>query len=294
MTVITHSIVIPTKDRPNLLQRAVASARAALGDSGEIIVVDDGSSTPVEMALKLLPNDVLRILRHSTPAGASAARNTGIAHAQGKVIFLLDDDDELMPDYVRSIMSGPAQDYDYGYCCYDKTFAAEGRIRKGKPFFRTGPIPARASLEKKIFATSMGAWVKREVAETIGPFDTALKIGEDTDYSCRLLRHGKRGYYTAEVGIMIHIHNSPSDQAHIGQSRSAAQAADDMLIVATRFPEFALHLGQKYLRLCAYAKLDQQAASFIRRQNSIFLRLWFWAFWGAKRLRHGLKRAKPA
>jgi glycosyltransferase involved in cell wall biosynthesis len=113
LTIITHSIIIPTKDRPNLLRRAVASAQAALGDGGEIIIVDDASVTPVDTVLQ--SSDTLRILRHSAPEGASSARNTGIAHARGKVLFFLDDDDELMLDYVRTILSGPAQSFDYGF-----------------------------------------------------------------------------------------------------------------------------------------------------------------------------------
>ena len=229
-------------------------------------------------------------MRHDTSAGALAARKTGIAQARGKIIFLLDDDDALMPDYVQNIMTGPAKDYDYGFCCYDKSFAEKGRVRKGRPLLRTGPMPATAQVAKKIFATRMGVWINRDVAISIGPFDTSLTIGEDTDYACRLLRHGKRGWYCADVGMMIHIHNSTSDQAHFCQSRTVAQAADDILVIATRYPEFSVHLGAKYLRLCAVMKQDAMAHRFIRNQTSRAVQLWLSLFYGAKRLGQSLKR----
>ncbi len=38
---ISHTILIPTKDRPALLQRAVKSALDALVEGGEILVVDE-------------------------------------------------------------------------------------------------------------------------------------------------------------------------------------------------------------------------------------------------------------
>lgn len=294
MNLITHSIIIPTKDRPNLLRRAVASALVALGDGGEIIVIDDASITPVESILDLLPNERLRILRHSAPAGASAARNTGISNARGAIIFLLDDDDELMPGYVTKIMSGPAQEYEYGFCCCDKADDAKGHVKKGRRLFRTGPIPAKGSLGKKIFGTGMGVWIKRDIAESIGTFDTKLIVGEDADYACRLIRQGKRAWYSAESGVIIHVHNNVTDQAHIGKSRTIAQAAEDMLLVSLRFPEFSLALGQSYLRLCSKAGQDRQAFDFVRSQQRFALRQWFWIFYGAKRLNYGLKGFIPA
>lgn len=291
MTIITHSIIIPTKDRPNLLRRAVASAQAALGDGGEIIIVDDASVTPVDTVLQ--SSDTLRILRHSAPEGASSARNTGIAHARGKVLFFLDDDDELMLDYVRTILSGPAQSFDYGFSCITAVLE-DGRIDEKRPRFRTGPIPKSARLEKKIFGTGMGFWLQRSIAENIGPFDTRLSIGEDTEFTCRLISKGKRGWYSAEPGTIVHRHNQQFDEPNITRLRTPAQSAVDFLFIGARFPEYRLYFGQTYLRLCAMAKQDQPAIRFVRSQNRVGLRLWFWVFYGVKRLRHSLKRPKGA
>lgn len=292
MSAITHSIVIPTKDRPNLLRRAVASAQAALAEGGEIVIVDDGGTIPATTALADLQDKRLRIVRHEVSAGASAARNTGLTQARGPVVFLLDDDDALMPGYVRQILNGPAQSHDYGFCCCHKTFAATGVVQKSRPNRPSGPIPQNAPLRHKMFATCMGVWLRRDAAARIGGFDTGLVIGEDTDFACRLIRAGLRGWYSAEVGVMIHIHNAPNEQAHVGQSRSTAQAAADLGVVSQRYPEFATYLGPKYLRLCAAARLDAQAVAYIRAQHSPTLRLWFSLLYRAKSLRYRLRRPR--
>jgi glycosyltransferase involved in cell wall biosynthesis len=290
LTIITHSIIIPTKDRPNLLRRAVASAQAALGDGGEIIIVDDASVTPVDTVLQ--SSDTLRILRHSAPEGASSARNTGISHARGKVLFFLDDDDELMLDYVRTILSGPAQSFDYGFSRIT-TISEDGR-KEGRRRFPTGPIPANARLDRRIFGSGMGFWIQRGIAESIGPFDTNLSIGEDTEFTCRLIGQGKRGWYNADVGVIVHRHNGTADQTNITRQIIHAHQADLFLLISTRFPAYRMYFGESYLRLCAMAKQDQPAIRFVRSQNRVGLRLWFWVFYGVKRLRHSLKRPKGA
>ena len=87
------SIVIPTRDRPHLLPRAVQSALDQTMDDLEVIVVDDASAEPVN-----LPDcDRLCVIRLSQPRGGAGARNAGTAAARGRYIAYLDDDDRLLP-----------------------------------------------------------------------------------------------------------------------------------------------------------------------------------------------------
>jgi hypothetical protein len=87
------SIIIPTRDRPHLLPRAVQSALSQTYPDLEVIVVDDASTQPVE-----LPADPrLQVIRLSTSAGGAAARNVGTEAARGRWVTYLDDDDCLLP-----------------------------------------------------------------------------------------------------------------------------------------------------------------------------------------------------
>lgn len=96
---IKVSVVIPSKDRPVLIQRAVANALAQERVALEVIVVDDGSSPPVSLATS---DPRVRVVRHEAAQGVAAARNRGVAEARGKWIAFLDDDDLWAPDKLFS------------------------------------------------------------------------------------------------------------------------------------------------------------------------------------------------
>jgi glycosyltransferase involved in cell wall biosynthesis len=88
------SIIIPTHDRPELLQRAVESARAA-GREVEVVVVDDGSTDDTRKVCELLRNIVY--VRLEERGGVGFARARGIEASSGTYISFLDDDDVRLP-----------------------------------------------------------------------------------------------------------------------------------------------------------------------------------------------------
>jgi glycosyltransferase involved in cell wall biosynthesis len=95
------SIIIPTRDRPALLLRAVGSALAQTGAAElEVVVVDDGSQPPVELAA----HPRLRLLRVEPGAGGANARNVGTQAAEGHLVTYLDDDDELLAHHVSTAL----------------------------------------------------------------------------------------------------------------------------------------------------------------------------------------------
>ncbi len=92
------SVVIPTRNRAVLAERAVRSALAQSLSEIEVVVVIDGPDTETNDALCRLSDDRLRILQLEANVGGSEARNIGVRFARGKWIALLDDDDEWLPD----------------------------------------------------------------------------------------------------------------------------------------------------------------------------------------------------
>jgi glycosyltransferase involved in cell wall biosynthesis len=96
------TVVIPTRDRWRLLERA--ALRAALLQEGvalEVVVVDDGSRDETPERLVELTDPRVRVIRHPRSRGVAQARNAGIAAARGKWLAFLDDDDVWSPRKLR-------------------------------------------------------------------------------------------------------------------------------------------------------------------------------------------------
>lgn len=87
------SVIIPSRDRPDLVRRAALSALGQEGVDVEVVIVDDGSREPVEQ----LGDPRSHVIRNSVSVGVSGARNIGIAHAKHDWIAFLDDDDFWAP-----------------------------------------------------------------------------------------------------------------------------------------------------------------------------------------------------
>lgn len=91
------SVVIPTRNRPGVLPRAVASVLSQTASDLEVIVVDDGSQPPVDRGT-LPPDPRVRLLRLNRSGGAARARNVGMSAGNGAWFAFLDDDDRWRPD----------------------------------------------------------------------------------------------------------------------------------------------------------------------------------------------------
>src|SRR5258708_39467781 len=89
------SIVVPTINRPKMLAEALASVRAQNFTDYEIIVVSNGEND--EMCRQSREAAAGCIYLELDHGNVSAARNAGIAQANGEWIAFLDDDDLWLP-----------------------------------------------------------------------------------------------------------------------------------------------------------------------------------------------------
>jgi len=183
------SVVIPTKDRRDLLREALASVRALAGDDLriEIIVADNGSSddssiVAAEFGARFVTND---------KPGASATRNAGFRVATGDYIVFLDDDDVFLPEHLRPHLAMLHARPDFG--------AVVGQVQLADmqltPFMEPYPssMPDDGDLYRAFFGENpqVGATVSRmSVRESVGYFNEDLLSSEDAEWSLRLaLRH---------------------------------------------------------------------------------------------------------
>lgn len=199
-----------------MIIRAVKSALDAIPSDGEVIVVDDGSQKPAIESLSGIVDQRLIVLqndgRHG--GGGSAARNLGLSHASGEVLFLLDDDDEILPHYCQNVLkvaSNPANMADYGFSAIelargDKSPKIKSRV------IREGLVAQETPFRVTTFPFSIGFWMSRDTYNEIGSIDETLPTNSDTEYSLRLRAFKKRMWYTPHPGVRIHRHDGQGDQ----------------------------------------------------------------------------------
>ena len=289
---VSYSIVIPTKDRPTLLRRAVRSALAGTGTDGEVLIVDDHSKTPAADVLQDINDDRLRIIRLAPGrTGVSAARNAGLDQVAGDIVFFLDDDDEIRPDYCQQVLDAASAGHDYGFCNYLEANDRKACTRSTRVRFPHGTIPTDAPLRRQLCGFGMGFWIWRHVALEIGAIDESFSINEDTEYLCRLIQAGKKGWYSAEPGVVVHAHaGTGSDMDHLTQRTSASERARCMRAVCDRYPDMALHLGAGYIRHCLKTDAGEDAWRFVALQRDWRVRTRLRLFAATKLIGYRLSR----
>ena len=88
----TVSAIIPTKKRHCQVQSLIANlgSQDYPAEKLEIILVDDGSDPPCQVG------PTVRVIGHEQSQGTRNSGNEGTAAAAGEIIFILDDDMELL------------------------------------------------------------------------------------------------------------------------------------------------------------------------------------------------------
>ena len=96
------SIVIPTYNRPEFLERALTCALAQSHGALEVVVVDDGSEQATAAVVASIDDHRISYIRHDENRGKAAAWLTGIDRAQGRFLAFLPDDDVMLPSFVAT------------------------------------------------------------------------------------------------------------------------------------------------------------------------------------------------
>jgi glycosyltransferase involved in cell wall biosynthesis len=104
----TITVVIPAFNEAHGIGAVVGRVREALPEA-EILVVDDASRDETVAAARAAG---ARVKRHPANRGNGAAVKTGIRHATGEVVLLMDADGQMEPRYIPAILGGIADGYD--------------------------------------------------------------------------------------------------------------------------------------------------------------------------------------
>jgi glycosyltransferase involved in cell wall biosynthesis len=197
---------------------AGAAAKAGLTQRLEAVVVDDafdeGSGSLPDEGFESLR---VRVLRHprGSRQGAAACRNFGIRASDARVLFLLDDDDEFLPE--RFSRSLPLLESGSADAVLERAIR-EREVHDGRPSsFETGPgdqtssVPAFQFLltqpEEGHIATGATSFT-RDAFEVAGGIDERLRFGEDGEFLLRLALTGRVALLAGAPVVHVRRHES--------------------------------------------------------------------------------------
>jgi LmbE family N-acetylglucosaminyl deacetylase len=180
------SVVVRTRDRPELLAEALASLAAGTYRRAEVVLVNDGGTPPVLPAGYPLP--VVRVdLAQSQ--GRAAAAQAGVAAATGEYVAFLDDDDLAAPEHLATLAglvgaAGVRVAYtDAAVAVYEHEPAGWVCRERRLPYSRDFD-PDVLRVDNYIpFNTLL---IERRLFAEAGAFDSTLPFFEDWDFLIRL------------------------------------------------------------------------------------------------------------
>jgi glycosyltransferase involved in cell wall biosynthesis len=196
------SVIVPTHERPGQLGDCLA-AIAALdhpGDGLEVIVVDDGGSSPLKPVVDRFRGELAVTLIAQRRAGPAAARNAGAVAAGGDLLAFVDDDVVLDRGWTRAMLR--------------QAVAEPGAAVGGRTVSLLSANPYAATSERIIelayeyynssaagprFFAANNIAVPAAGFREIGGFDPAFRASEDRDFCDRWLESGRPLAYAADA-----------------------------------------------------------------------------------------------
>ncbi|MBI1252533.1 MAG: glycosyltransferase [Alphaproteobacteria bacterium] len=248
----TVSIVIPTRDRSDLLSRAIETAIAPLAyPKPELIIVDNGSVEAATRALfeQLKTRFGATIIRHDAPFNFAELNNIGARAATGEVLVLLNNDIEAIePNWLTRLVAqclapnvgavGARLLYPHGAVQHVGMGLGlgglVGHIGRGDPAESIGPNGARRVPHPVDSVTGACLATRSEVFRSLGGLDETFAIEfNDVDYCLRL---GAAGLSTWVEPSCVLIHHEKQTR---GRGRPSAEVMADQIAFMRRWgPRF--------------------------------------------------------
>ncbi|MFC3441142.1 glycosyltransferase [Sphingobium rhizovicinum] len=200
------SIIIPAYNNAITIGDTLQSVAAQGFREWEAIIIDDGSSDRTAEIARFRANADPRFrLISQENAGASAARNSGIAAAKGEWVIFLDADDRLAPDHLERLLAAARRVPDAGVL-----HGGWRRFRQGELWWTPHPAAALAPSPFAVAARSCpfaihSAMTRRQYIVDAGAFDPSLRVCEDWDLWQRIARMGVKFASVADVWADVHV-----------------------------------------------------------------------------------------
>ena len=245
------NIIVPTRDRLDLLRRCVESIlERTTYPRYEIFIVDNQSVEPesLEYFSSFDDHPKVRVRKHDQPFNFSSINNDAVVDGRGELICLLNNDVEVItPDWLDELASHAIRPHvgAVGAMLYypNDTIQHAGvvtgvhgvaaHLYSGMPRGFPGQM-ARAKLAQGMSAvTAACLMVRREVYLAAGGLDTALQVAfNDIDFCLRLRQLGYTNIWTPFAEL---YHHESASRGHEDTAEKRARFMREMEFMKTRW-----------------------------------------------------------
>ena len=185
------TVIVPTHNRPLLLQRTLRSLIAQTFHDFQVIVVDDAAAyIPPFAELADLKGRYTYIIRSGTP-GPAQSRNMALKLAESRYTIFLDDVDTLEPGHLKALADHIGHQNPALMFC-DFKVVNEDRTFNPPQFLSTDTIPISDVTQDSVFVRNRipnSCMVYRQDVISGLRYSTQMEIYEDWDFLLSCLRH---------------------------------------------------------------------------------------------------------
>ncbi len=222
------SVVIPTLNRINTLQRALDSVINQTYKPAEIIVVDNGSS---DGTLKFLREQYPKItILTENKIGVSSARNKGIKKSINQWIALLDSDDAWHPrklEIQTSMLDSALKEYNLIHTD-EVWFRNNKHINQMKKHKKQGGYIFERCLSLCCISPS-SVLFKKNILDKVGLFDESLPVCEDYDMWLKICSSEEILFAQDKLTYKYGGHKDQLSKAYWGMDRFRIKSIENII-----------------------------------------------------------------
>lgn len=189
-----YSLIIPVYNRPDEVDELLASLVQQSYTDFEVVVVEDGSTTPCKHVVEKYEHDLNVAYFFKPNSGPGQSRNYGADHSRGEYFIVLDSDCVLPSGYLKAVddelQREPADAFGGPDRAHDSFTPMQKAISYSMTsFFTTGGIRGGKKKMDKFYPRSFNMGIKADVYRALGGF-SKMRFGEDIDFSIRIFKGG--------------------------------------------------------------------------------------------------------
>lgn len=241
------SVVIPTYNRYEVLQRALESVYLQSYMPSEVIIIDDGSTDNTSEITKQFPHAKYYFQQNS---GVSSARNLGIKNSTCQWVAFLDSDDTWHVDKLREHVKFHKQNPEILMSYTDeKWIRSSVEVKVAKKFQKFGGDIFKKCFSHCIIAPS-ATLIHKNLLDEVGLFDESLEVCEDYDLWLRVACTNSIGLIDEKLITKYGGNDDQLSMKYWGMDRFRVRALEKLLEIEVKKKDLIIDtLLQKYTLL---------------------------------------------